>query len=106
MRKQITLLAMLMVCAAVSLTGCKKDKDVDLSGIHTTAVETTPVAESMAPETTAAIKIEAKETTAAGKDAMIPAVGDFVDEVNIEEKYVKVKLIPGLIDEDATEVRD
>ena len=44
--------------------------------------------------------------TAAGKDAMIPAVGDFVDEVNIEEKYVKVKLIPGLIDEDATEVRD
>ncbi|MBR5267301.1 MAG: hypothetical protein IKU20_03810 [Lachnospiraceae bacterium] len=69
MRKQITLLAMLIVCAAVSLAGCKKDKDVDLSGIHTTAVETTPVAESMAPETTAAIKIEAKETTAAGKDA-------------------------------------
>ena len=55
MRKQITLFAMLMICAAASLTGCKKDKDVDLAGIHTTAVETTPVAESMAPETTAAI---------------------------------------------------
>ena len=44
--------------------------------------------------------------TAGGKEAMIPAVGDFVDEVNIEEKYVKVKLIPGLIDDEATEVRD
>ena len=44
--------------------------------------------------------------TASGKDAMIPAVGDFVDEVNVEEKYVKVKLIPGLIDDEGTEVRD
>ena len=44
--------------------------------------------------------------TAGGKDAMIPAVGDFVDEVNIEDKYVKVKLIPGLIDDEGTEVRD
>ncbi len=44
--------------------------------------------------------------TASGKEAMIPAVGDFVDEVNIEEKYVKVKLIPGLIDDEGTEVRD
>lgn len=44
--------------------------------------------------------------TAAGKEAMIPAVGDFVDEVNIAEKYVKVKLIPGLIDDEGTEVRD
>lgn len=44
--------------------------------------------------------------TSSGKDAMIPAVGDFVDEVNIEEKFVKVKLIPGLIDDDGTEVRD
>ena len=37
---------------------------------------------------------------------MIPAVGDFVDEVNIEERFVKVRLIPGLIDDDGTEVRD
>ncbi|MBQ1188858.1 MAG: hypothetical protein IIX57_00405, partial [Lachnospiraceae bacterium] len=66
MRKQITLFAMLMVCAAVSLSGCKKDKDVDLTGIHTTAAETTPVAETMAQETTAAIVIQTEaETTAA-----------------------------------------
>jgi 16S rRNA processing protein RimM len=44
--------------------------------------------------------------TAGGKEAMIPAVGDFVAEVNIEERYVKVKLIPGLIDDEGTEVRD
>lgn len=44
--------------------------------------------------------------TASGKEAMIPAVGDFVDEVNIDEKFVKVKLIPGLIDDEGTEVRD
>ncbi len=44
--------------------------------------------------------------TAGGKDAMIPAVGDFVDEVNIEERFVKVRLIPGLIDDEGTEVRD
>ena len=44
--------------------------------------------------------------TAGGKEALIPAVGDFVDEVNIEEKFVKVKLIPGLIDDEGTEVRD
>lgn len=44
--------------------------------------------------------------TAGGKEAMIPAVGDFVDEVNIDEKFVKVKLIPGLIDDEGTEVRD
>lgn len=44
--------------------------------------------------------------TASGKEAMIPAVGDFVAEVNIEERYVKVKLIPGLIDDEGTEVRD
>ncbi len=71
MRKQVTLFAMLMVCAAVSLSGCKKDKDVDLTGIHTTAAETTPAAETMAAETTAAIETtEAqKETEAAGSDA-------------------------------------
>ena len=44
--------------------------------------------------------------TAGGREAMIPAVGDFVEEVNIEDKYVKVKLIPGLIDDEGTEVRD
>ena len=70
MRKQITLFALLMVCAAVSLSGCKKDKDVDLTGIHTTAAETTPVAETMAQETTAAIEIETEaETTKDGADA-------------------------------------
>ena len=44
--------------------------------------------------------------TSSGKEALIPAVGDFVEEVNIEEKYVKVKLIPGLVDDEGTEVRD
>lgn len=44
--------------------------------------------------------------TASGKEALIPAVGDFVDEVNIEAKYVKVKLIPGLVDDEGTEVRE
>lgn len=44
--------------------------------------------------------------TASGKEALIPAVGDFIADVNIEEKYVSVKLIPGLIDEDALEVHD
>ena len=34
-----------------------------------------------------------------GREALIPAVGDFIKEVNIGEKYVKVRLIPGLIDE-------
>ena len=44
--------------------------------------------------------------TASGKEALIPAVGDFVEDVNIEEKFVTVKLIPGLIDDEGTEVRD
>ena len=35
----------------------------------------------------------------AGREALIPAVGDFVKEVNISQKYIKVRLIPGLIDE-------
>jgi len=69
MRKKITLFAMLMICAAVSLSGCKKDKDVDLTGIHTTASETTPVAETMAPETTVAVETTEAETTKAGTDA-------------------------------------
>ena len=36
-----------------------------------------------------------------GKEALIPVVGEFVREVSIEEKYVKIHLIPGFIDEDA-----
>lgn len=39
-----------------------------------------------------------------GKEAMIPVVGEFVKEVCIEEKYVKIHLIPGFIDEDAVKV--
>lgn len=39
-----------------------------------------------------------------GKEALIPVVGEFVKEVNIEEKYVKLQLIPGFIDEDAVKV--
>ncbi len=70
MRKKMTLFAMLMVCAAVSLSGCKKDKEVDLTGIHTTEAETTPTAETMAPETTVAETTEAEEETKdAGNDA-------------------------------------
>ena len=36
-----------------------------------------------------------------GKEALIPVVGEFVREVSIEEKYVKIHLIPGFIDEEA-----
>mgnify|MGYP000629382380 CR=1 FL=1 len=39
-----------------------------------------------------------------GKEALIPVVGEFVREVNIEEKYVKIHLIPGFIDEEAVKV--
>ena len=68
MRKNVTILAVLMVCAAVSLSGCKKDKDVDLTGIHTTEAATT--AETMAPETTVALETEATtEATTNGSDA-------------------------------------
>ena len=36
--------------------------------------------------------------------ALIPVVGEFVREVSIEEKYVKIHLIPGFIDEEAVKV--
>ncbi len=39
-----------------------------------------------------------------GKEALIPVVGEFVREVSIAEKYVKIHLIPGFIDEDALKV--
>lgn len=39
-----------------------------------------------------------------GKEALIPVVGEFVKEVSIAEKYVKIHLIPGFIDEDAVKV--
>lgn len=34
-----------------------------------------------------------------GPDALIPAVSEFVKEVNLEEKFVKVKLIEGMIEQ-------
>lgn len=39
-----------------------------------------------------------------GKEALIPVVGEFVKEVNIAEKFVKIQLIPGFIDEDTIKV--
>ena len=36
--------------------------------------------------------------TASGKEVLIPAVGEFVKEINIGEKTVKVSLIPGFLD--------
>ncbi len=39
-----------------------------------------------------------------GKEALIPVVSEFVKEVDIEKKIVKIKLIPGFIDEDAIKV--
>ena len=39
-----------------------------------------------------------------GKEALIPVVGEFVREVSIAEKYVKIHLIPGFIDEEAVKV--
>ena len=39
-----------------------------------------------------------------GKEALIPVVGEFVKEVSIAEKYVKIHLIPGFVDEDAVKV--
>lgn len=41
---------------------------------------------------------------ASGKEALIPVVAEFVKEVNIAEKYVKIQLIPGFIDEEALKV--
>ena len=36
--------------------------------------------------------------TKSGKEVLIPAVSEFVKEINIEEKIVRVSLIPGFID--------
>lgn len=44
--------------------------------------------------------------TGSGKEVLIPAVGDFVKEVDITAKCVKVKLIPGLIDDEGETIRD
>lgn len=41
---------------------------------------------------------------ASGKEALIPAVGEFVKEVDMAQKLVKISLIPGFIDEDAIKV--
>lgn len=35
-----------------------------------------------------------------GRDAMIPVVSEFVKEVSLEEGYVKVRLIEGMIDDE------
>ncbi|WP_419023485.1 ribosome maturation factor RimM [Emergencia sp.] len=37
---------------------------------------------------------------ASGRDAMIPVVSEFVKEVSLEEGYVKVRLIEGMIDDE------
>ena len=37
---------------------------------------------------------------ASGKEALIPVVAEFVKEVDIAQKTVKIRLIPGFIDED------
>lgn len=37
---------------------------------------------------------------ASGRDAMIPVVSEFVKEVSIEEGYVKVRLIEGMIEDE------
>lgn len=68
MRKQVTLFATLAILTAVSITGCKNKESVDLTGIHTSAAETT-VAETMAETTAVVIETTAAETTAAGADA-------------------------------------
>ncbi len=39
-----------------------------------------------------------------GKVTLIPVVAEFVKEVDIEQKLVKIRLIPGFIDEDAIKV--
>ena len=36
--------------------------------------------------------------TKSGKEVLIPAVSEFVKEINIDEKIVRVSLIPGFID--------
>ncbi len=41
---------------------------------------------------------------ASGKEALIPAVGEFVKEVDMARRLVKIRLIPGFIDEDAIKV--
>ena len=41
---------------------------------------------------------------ASGKEALIPAVAQFVKEVDTTQKFVKISLIPGFIDEDAIKV--
>lgn len=71
MRKQLTIFAALAILTALSLSGCKnKEKDLDLTGIHSTAAETTPAAETMAAETTTAAETTAEaETEKAGSDA-------------------------------------
>ncbi len=35
-----------------------------------------------------------------GKEALIPAVKEFIKEINIDEGFVKIALIPGFIDAD------
>lgn len=68
MKKQITLLAIVAMFTAVSLTACKKKETVDLSGIHTT--EASSEAETMAPEPTTAVSQETEaESESAGSNA-------------------------------------
>ncbi len=76
MRRKLTLLAALTLLTAIAITGCKdKYEDLDLTGIHTSAEETTPEAETMA-ETTAAEQEEAEtepetsDSDTAGSDSV------------------------------------
>lgn len=71
MRKQLTIFAALAIITALSLSGCKhKDNDPDLTGIHSTAAETTPAVETMTAETDPETTAEAEtETEKAGSDA-------------------------------------
>ena len=57
---------MVILAAALALSGCKNKESVDLSGIHEPNKETTPVVETMAAETTEAPEAVETEKETAG----------------------------------------
>ena len=76
------------------LIGCRVINESDKSGEESTASDIGVITDVLQNSAQDIYQVKTKS----GKEVLIPAVSEFVKEINIDEKIVRVSLIPGFID--------
>ena len=76
------------------LIGCSVINESDKSGEGSTASDIGVITDVLQNSAQDIYQVKTKS----GKEVLIPAVSEFVKEINIDEKIVRVSLIPGFID--------